>query len=546
MPVRYYHFDCHNMMYNNFCRIDDIKNGGERPVFRTGLAMEAKVTVVGLGPGAPGHLSLSVWEVLRKAERIFLRTGQHPVVPWLVKEGISFATFDNFYETGRDFQEIYRRMADTLFREAAGGPLVFAVPGHPLVAEETVGIILEEGPRRGLKVEVLPAMSFVDVICSALGLDPAGGLHLVDGLRLDQQEPVPGVGNIIFQVYSRLVASDVKLALMEYYPDSHPVMVIRAAGVPGLERIEKHPLYELDRLDWFDHLTSLYLPPCPEVAGRCRYPLDSLVEVMATLRSEKGCPWDREQTHRSLRRYLLEEAYEVLEAIDQEDMYKLCEELGDLLLQIIFHSQLAREKGFFDINDVVKEITEKMIRRHPHVFGSVKVRNSAEVLVNWEQIKAREGGGKKPVSILKEVPRSLPALLQASSLQNCAARVGFDWPDYRGALEKVDEELREVKQAISRGMKAELEKELGDLLFAVVNLSRLLGVEAEAALFGTINRFRRRFQYIEERARQHGREVSSFTLDQLDAWWEEAKRMEQAEKKRNNFHAGRKPGRFSE
>ncbi|RKO68222.1 nucleoside triphosphate pyrophosphohydrolase [Desulfofundulus salinus] len=508
--------------------------------------MGAQITVVGLGPGNPGHLPLSVWEVLCKAKRLFLRTERHPVVPWLKEKGISFETFDYLYETGRDFQDVYRRMAETLLGEASGEPLVFAVPGHPLMAEEAVGIVLQEGSRRGLKVDVLPAMSFVDVICSALGLDPGNGLHLVDGLRLDRQEPVPGVANIIFQVYSRLVASDVKLTLMEYYPAAHPVTVIRAAGVPDLERIEEHPLYELDRLDWFDHLTSLYLPPCPGVAGKCHYPLDSLVEVMATLRGGQGCPWDREQTHRSLRPFLLEEAYEVLEAIDQEDMYKLCEELGDLLLQIVFHSQLAREKDFFDINDVVRGITAKMLRRHPHVFGDVSVRNSAEVLANWDQIKAQEEGKERPASLLKEVPRSLPALLQASSVQARAARAGFDWPDYRGALDKVFEELQEVRQALSEGRRAELERELGDLLFAVVNLSRLLGVEAEVALYGAINRFRRRFQHIEERARQCGRDLTSFTLDQLDAWWEEAKKVEQIEKKRNNFHAGRKPGRFSE
>ncbi len=508
--------------------------------------MGAEITVVGLGPGHPGHLPLSVWEVLQGGKRVFIRTEQHPVVPWLKEKGVPFKTFDYLYETGQDFQDVYRYMAETLLSEAAREPLVFAVPGHPLVAEEAVRLVLQEGPRRGLKVDVLPAMSFLDVVCAALGLDPVNGLHLVDGLRLDRQKPVPGVANIVFQVYSRLVASDVKLTLMEYYPETHPVTVIRAAGVPDLERIEEHPLYELDRLDWFDHLTSLYLPPCPGAAGQCHYPLDSLVEVMATLRGERGCPWDREQTHRSLRPFLLEEAYEVLEAIDQEDMYKLCEELGDLLLQIVFHSQLAREQGFFNINDVVKGITAKMLRRHPHVFGDISVRDSAEVLANWDKIKAREKGKQEPVSILKEVPRSLPALMQASSIQARAARVGFDWPDYRGALDKVVEELQEVRQVLSGGRTAELERELGDLLFAVVNLSRLLGVEAEVALTGTIDRFRRRFQYIEERARQCGRDLASFTLDQLDAWWEEAKKVEQIEKKRNNFHAGRKPKRFSE
>lgn len=486
--------------------------------------------MVGLGPGDPGYLPLSVWEVLKGDRPLFLRTEHHPVVPWLKNQGIFFQTFDYLYEKSRDFEEVYREIAEKILAEAAKRPLVFAVPGHPLVAEEAVGLILQQAPARGLQVKLIPAMSFLDVLCIALNLDPAEGLYLVDGLRLDRRQPVPVVGNVILQVYSRLVASDVKLGLMEYYPEEHPVTVVRAASIPGHERIEEHPLYELDRLDWLDHLTSLYLPPCPGKAGKCQYPLDPLVDVMATLRGEQGCPWDKEQTHRTLRRYLLEEAYEVAEAIDQEDVHKLCEELGDLLLQIVFHCQLAREEDLFDINDVVKGIIEKMVHRHPHVFGDLKVRDSAEVLVNWEKIKAREKGDEGRPSVLKDVPQHLPALMRAGCIQARAARIGFDWPDYRGALDKVAEELQEVREALAQDRALKVERELGDLLFAVVNLARLLGVEAEVALTGAVNRFRQRFNYIEERARQCGRKLSSFTLAELDAWWEGAKKIEQREK----------------
>ncbi|MBE3588924.1 MAG: nucleoside triphosphate pyrophosphohydrolase [Thermoanaerobacteraceae bacterium] len=492
--------------------------------------MKADIIIAGLGPGHPGHIPLNVWEVLQGDRPLFLRTERHPVVPWLKERGITFASFDHFYEKGPDFQEIYRRMALTLVDAALQEPLVFAVPGHPLVAEEAVALVLAQAPERGLEVQVLPAMSFLDVLCTALGLDPAAGLYMVDGLRLAEQEPVPAVGNVVCQVYSRLVASDVKLSLMQFYPEDHPVMVVRAAGVPGQERIEKHPLYGLDRLDWVDHLTSLYLPPCPGRTGRCSYPLDALVEVLATLRGEKGCPWDREQTHRSLRPYLLEETYEVLEAIDQEDAYKLCEELGDLLLQIVFHAQLAREKASFTINDVIQGITEKMLRRHPHVFGDVRVKDSSEVVANWERIKAREKGHPAG-SILDGIPGHLPALMRAGAVQSRAAQVGFDWPDYRGALEKVGEELGEVRRALSTGSREAVEREVGDLLFATVNLARLAGVEAEVALTDTINRFRRRFAYIEKRARERGRGPAGFPLEQLDAWWEEAKKAESQEKK---------------
>lgn len=258
----------------------------------------------------------------------------------------------------------------------------------------------------------------------------------------------------------------------------------------------------------------------------CRFPLDPLVDVLARLRSEEGCPWDREQDHRTLRPYLLEEAYEVLEALDEEDMYKICEELGDLLLQIVFHAQIAAENRHFDMNDVVAGITQKMIRRHPHVFGSVTVKDSNEVLVNWEKIKAKEREGGLPKSLLSGVSRSLPALMRAAKLQEKAASVGFDWPDYRGALEKTREELDELEAVISSGDKVQIERELGDLIFSAVNLARLLGVEPETALSETSGKFVRRFGYVEKMARLAGKKLSQCTLAELDMWWEEAKKQE--------------------
>ncbi|OAT80704.1 nucleoside triphosphate pyrophosphohydrolase [Desulfotomaculum copahuensis] len=488
-----------------------------------------EIIIAGLGPGAPEQLPLAVWQVLQQDRPVFLRTERHPVVPWLRERGIVFETFDHFYETSRDFQEVYRRIAAALLAAAAAKPLIYAVPGHPLVAETAASLIMREAPAHGLGVKVLPAMSFLDALYVALRLDPAAGLHLVDGLRLAEQPPVPRVGNIVFQVYNRLVASDVKLSLMEYYPEEHTVTVVRAAGVPGEEKVQQCPLYTLDRIDWLDHLTSVYLPPAVDKPA-CKYPLDPLVDVLATLRGENGCPWDREQTHHSLIKYLLEETYEVVEALEQEDMYKVCEELGDLLLQIVFHAQLAREKGAFDMNSVVDGITKKMLRRHPHVFGDVQVKNSAEVLVNWEQIKSRERKGQNRKSLLDQAGRHLPALLRAGDIQARAAKAGFDWPDYRGAMDKVREELREVESAIAAGQALDVEREIGDLLFAVVNAARLLDVEAEAALTGTVDRFRRRFRHIEAEASRAGRELTECSLDELDAWWEEAKKLEKGEK----------------
>jgi tetrapyrrole methylase family protein/MazG family protein len=490
-----------------------------------------QITIAGLGPGYFGHIPLSVWEVLKNSKRIFLRTERHPVVPRLKEEGISFRSFDSYYDESRDFAEVYRKIAAAVLREAADAPLVYAVPGNPLVAEETVELITREAKKSGYEVEILPAMSFLDALYVALGLNPAAGLAIIDGLRLGEQKPNLRVGNVIIQVYSRLVASDVKLFLMDYYPEDFPVTVVRAAGVPGWQRLEEHPLYGLDRLSWIDHLTTLYLPPCPQRIRECVYPLDPLVDIMAGLRGANGCPWDKEQTHLSLRKYLLEEAYEVLEAIGQGNMNKICEELGDLLLQIVFHAQIARENGFFDINDVVGGITEKMIRRHPHVFGGAPVAHSSEVEANWEKIKQKEKMvGSRP-SLLEGVPVSLPALLKAQRVQARVSKVGFDWPDYQGAQQKVHEELRELAEAAAAREADRLAEEVGDLLFAVVNLARLLRVDAEMALAATVEKFTRRFRYVEEKAAKLGRELSGCTLQEMDTWWEEAKKVEEAKKK---------------
>ncbi len=245
-----------------------------------------------------------------------------------------------------------------------------------------------------------------------------------------------------------------------------------------------------------------------------------LVDVMKRLRSPGGCPWDREQTHESLKPYLLEEAYEVLSAIDMQDDEEIKEELGDLLLQIVFHAQLADEENRFSIDDVAESIVKKLIRRHPHVFSEVKVNGSEEVLRNWEKIKKDEG--KK--SALDGVPPTLPALLKARRVQEKAKRVGFDWDNAQGAFEKVAEEVNELRKAIAEGKKGTVAEELGDLLFSIVNVSRFLDVDAEDALRKTINKFMARFRFIEEKIEKNGKKsIENHTLGELDLLWEKAK-----------------------
>jgi len=249
-----------------------------------------------------------------------------------------------------------------------------------------------------------------------------------------------------------------------------------------------------------------------------------LVEVMARLRGEGGCPWDREQTHASLKPYLVEEVYEALEAIDREDDAELRRELGDVLLQVVFHAQIASEEGRFSIEEVCRAIVEKLIRRHPHVFGQTSVEGSEEVLANWERIKQAERQEEdKPDSALEGVPRQLPALLRAQRIQHKAARVGFDWKGLEGPLDKVKEEVEELRRASRQGARQELEEEFGDLLFALVNLGRFLKIDAEDALRRAVDKFERRFRAVEADFRARGRSLEESTLEEMDQVWEQVK-----------------------
>jgi tetrapyrrole methylase family protein/MazG family protein len=245
---------------------------------------------------------------------------------------------------------------------------------------------------------------------------------------------------------------------------------------------------------------------------------------MARLRGEGGCPWDREQDHHTLKKYMVEECYEAIEAIDNDDLDALCEELGDVLLQVVFHAQLEAEVGVFTVDDVIARIVDKLIRRHPHVFGDLSVEDSDEVLRNWEQIKKSEKGEGWRKSALDGVPVGLPALMRAMEISKRAVKVGFEWEKMEDVLAKMEEEVHELREALSVGNKPEIESEIGDLLFTVVNVARWQKVDPEEALRRMVNRFSDRFRYIEEAAAAEGRSIQDLTLAQMDAHWDEAKK----------------------
>jgi len=400
------------------------------------------------------------------------------------------------------------------------GGVLYAVPGHPSVGEATVEQIRKRAAEIDLPVRIVAGLSFVEPSLTALNVDALPGLFVADALELAARAHPsfgPDSPALVAQLYSADLASDVKLTLMNQYPDDHRVALLHSVGLPE-EIVEWMPLHEIDHSERIAHLTSLYVPPLVRAGS-----FESFENTIARLRAPDGCPWDREQTHRTLRANLLEEAYETLAAIDADDPQMLREELGDLLLQVVLQTQIAIDDGEFQMADVIAGINEKLIRRHPHVFGGMKVNGVGDVLANWEKLKEQERAGnpdKKTNGILSSVPVALPALAQAHTYQSRVARVGFDWPDISGVIAKVREEMAEIDSAETESERA---MEMGDLLFAVVNWARWIDVEPESALREANEKFAKRFAHVEARAKAQGKELSAMTLDEMDALWDEAK-----------------------
>ncbi|MEH7481681.1 nucleoside triphosphate pyrophosphohydrolase [Neobacillus drentensis] len=484
--------------------------------------MVRRIEILGLGAGDLEQLPVGVYKKLLKANSLFLRTKEHPVVSELEKEGLRYTSFDSIYEKHDQFEDVYEEIVETLLQKAESETIVYAVPGHPLVAERAVQLLLAYGPTRDIEISIGGGQSFIDALFTSLKIDPIEGFQLLDGTSLNAAQLQIDQHMIVSQVYDQFVASNVKLTLMEKLPDDYQVYIVTAAG-SSQEIIEKVPLFELDRNVSINNLTSVYIPPVKEEQILLKN-FSKLREIIAELRSPTGCPWDREQTHESLKKYLIEETYEVIDAINHEDIDHLIEELGDVLLQVMLHAQIGEDDGYFSIDDIIEGLSAKMIRRHPHVFGNGQADNAEEVVRNWQEIKKQEKG-KVPSSLLEGVSMALPNLLRAYELQKKAAKVGFDWQEITPALEKVKEELEEFMDELDgtdEGM-ARAKGEFGDLLFAFVNVARFLKIHPEEALFETNEKFTRRFRFVEEKVKDSGRTFEEHTLEQLDQYWDEAK-----------------------
>lgn len=479
--------------------------------------------IMGLGPGAYEALTIGALKELKNNKNIYFRTEKHPTVDFLKEEGIKFKTYDHAYEMHDSFDDVYKYIAEDLITKInKDEDLIYAVPGHPLVAEKSVLNLINLCKENDVEYEILPAVSFVDAMMEALQVDPIEGVKIVDAFDMKNQILDKRVGTIITQVYNNFIASEVKLRLLEGYDEDTEIIFVRAAGIEGLESIRKIPLYELDWQEDIDYLTSIYIPK--DLDNKKDF--QDLLNIIEVLRSPEGCPWDREQTHESLKSALIEECYEVLDAIESEDDDALIEELGDVLLQVVFHASIAKEDGYFDIMDVIGAISNKMINRHPHVFSDGKAENSEEVVANWDEIKKEEKGIETLTEEMESIAKSLPATTRAYKVQKKAKKVGFDWDDVKSAMDKVEEELNEIKDVYNSGDKSIIEGEVGDLLFACINVARFLEVDGELALDKTIKKFIKRFSFIESEALKKNKDLNDMTLEEMDELWEEAKKRE--------------------
>lgn len=479
--------------------------------------MKPIITVVSLGPGDPRLLTLQTAEALRKNHCLIFRTARHRTADWLRNEGVAFSDFDALYDEYEDFDALHAEMARRLWECAAAKSVTFAVIDAQ--TDGAVRALRSSCPVDG-RVIILPGVTMTDSCLALLPerFEQSGKVRILPAMDALEAAPDPATPLLVTELFDRVLASNVKLQLADLYGDEADIVFF-----PSCAKINRKPLVlpmmELDRQRTYDHTVCLYIPAM-DLQKRQRYCFEDLMQVMHTLRRQ--CPWDGEQTHESLRKYLIEEAYEAVGAIDEDDMDHLADELGDVLLQIAFHADIAKEVGEFSISDVTTAIVRKMIYRHAHIFGSVHCDTAEEVSQSWEKLKKIEKGLTTQSSVLADVSQGLPALMRASKVQKKAAQVGFDWDDAIGALPKIHEEADEVLAELQSGR--DPGEELGDLLFSCVNVARLAGQEPELLLKAATEKFIRRFTAMENLIISDEKSLEGLTLAEMDVYWNRVKK----------------------
>lgn len=474
----------------------------------------ARLTIAPLG--TKHGITAAALDAVTSASKLYLQTENHLSCNRVKNSGLSYETMDDIYSDAYDFDELNERIAARLI---TGQDTVYAPLGRG-ISGELLCTLTKLAEKSGTEIAILPSTGFAEAAAAAARFD-------ISGANISYANSVPDNIDVkrpqaFEEIDTRLRAGELKLALSEYYPDSAEVTFCFMSE-DGDYICKSVKLYELDRQDEYGADTVLLIPRFDYLQLE-RYGLDGLEWVMERLRAPGGCPWDAKQTHETLKTPLIEEAYEVMDTIITGDTDAMCEELGDLLLQIVFHAQIEKERSVFTMRDICTGIVQKLIYRHPHVFsGDLKLETADEVLAAWEQLKKKEKHQVTQTDAMMSVPKSFPALMRSFKVQKKAADVGFDWDNPYDALEKVDEEKKEVIDADKSGSRADLESEIGDLLFSVVNVSRLFKVDPEIALGAAADKFVYRFTVMEKMIHEDGLDFSELDLQKMDVYWNKAK-----------------------
>jgi tetrapyrrole methylase family protein/MazG family protein len=456
---------------------------------------------------ANGEITDKVMSAAKAAAFVVLQTD---ISKALKDSGISCETLDPIYENSSGYDELAEKSAGFLTRDRLLFITLGDVPGNRIAAN-----LVKQVKDTGGSVTVIPGGDAALCLAFEDGFaDSVNGVSIYNAASFDKISDT-GLTLVVNEIDNKLAASELKLKLSRYYDDMH---IILFSDIKGKIK-KKIPLHMLDCEQSYGYYTSIVVP-AGALESKKRYTFSDLVAIMDKLRSRDGCPWDKEQTHESLKRYLVEESYEVIEAIDDKDMDALYDELGDVLLQVVFHAKIASQCGEFDISDVTTAICGKMISRHTHIFGEAVADTPEAVLKNWDQIKKAEKGQQTQAEVLRNVPKSMPALMRSEKVQSKAARSGMDFPGIAEAVSKLREEIAEVEQSLGG---PDITEECGDLLFSAVNVARLAGVEPETALQKAADKFISRFEAAESCAQERNIDMKTCSADELDEIWNIAK-----------------------
>ncbi|MCL1804011.1 MAG: nucleoside triphosphate pyrophosphohydrolase [Eubacteriaceae bacterium] len=464
--------------------------------------------IVGLGSGDGCDITVQSLQIIKSSDKVYLRTAMHPSAEMLKGLGIEFESLDRFYTESDTYEDAYQAMASEVANSAHAN-LCYCVPGSPSFFEESVGIIVELCPH----AQLYPAVSPVEHILASMGMDASDSYKIIDAFSISEQKPDIHTTNIIFPVYSSEAACDVKLELMRFYSDEFGVYVLEGPKSSPVGC----PLSDIDKQGFLGQNSVVVLPPAAFTDTLSSF--DSLASIFALLRSENGCEWDKEQTHASLKKYLVEECYEAIEAIDSENPYDLMEELGDILLQFMLHCQIASEDGEFDAYDAIRGLSEKLLRRHPHVFESGSLTGSQEA---WDEAKDNERDYESESEKLYAIAKSLPSLIYAQKVQERAAASGLDFQSAFDAAIRLAEEAAEFL-ASGNSQEGYSESECGDIIFSAVNAARLSGIDADTALYGSCSKFLSRFSEMERILTNVGKRFVDITLEESELYWQLSK-----------------------